>query len=62
MQDEKERKLWMMEAEALREARFLAGEFARAAAADREAILAALEFEQWFASSCRFARKLNRPP
>jgi len=34
------------------EARYLAGEFARAAAEDKEAILAALEFEKWLAESC----------
>jgi hypothetical protein len=34
------------------EAAHLAGEFARAAAEDREAILAALEFEEWFAQAC----------
>ena len=36
----------------LGEARQLAGEFARAASEDREAILAALEFEKWLAESC----------
>jgi len=35
------------------EATYLAGEFARAASEEREAILAALEFEQWLAESCR---------
>ena len=35
-----------------REAARLADEFARAAAEDKEAILAALEFEQWLALSC----------
>ncbi len=39
-----------------REAARLAGELARAAAEDREAILAALEFEQWFSQSCRFCQ------
>jgi len=34
------------------EAARLAGEFARAASQDKEAILAALEFEKWFAESC----------
>ena len=34
------------------EAAYLAGEFARAAGEEREAILAALEFEQWFAQAC----------
>lgn len=36
-----------------REARVLAGEFVRAAMADREAILAALETERWLAETCR---------
>ena len=35
-----------------REAARLAGEFARAASEDREAILAELEFEQWLADGC----------
>ncbi len=35
-----------------REARVLAGEFARGAERDREAILAGLEFENWFVESC----------
>ena len=39
-----------------REAAKLAGEFARAAAEDKEAILAALEFEQWFGQSCRLCQ------
>ena len=30
----------------------LAGEFARAASEDREAILAAMEFERWLAECC----------
>lgn len=34
------------------EAMRLAGEFARAASEDREAILAALEIEQWVADTC----------
>ena len=34
------------------EAACLAGEFARAASQDKEAILAALELEQWVAGSC----------
>lgn len=34
------------------EARILAGEFARGAEREREAILAALEFERWLAESC----------
>jgi hypothetical protein len=35
------------------EAMRLAGQFAKAAAEDKEAILAGLEFEQWLAESCR---------
>ena len=34
------------------EAAYLAGEFARAASDEKEAILAALEFEQWLAQAC----------
>jgi len=37
---------------ALEEARFLAGEFARAASEEKEEILAHLEFERWMADSC----------
>jgi len=36
-----------------REAARLAGEFARAASEEREAILASLEFEKWMAQACR---------
>lgn len=41
------------------EAACLAGEFARAASQDKEAILAALELEQWVAESCEIC--LDRP-
>jgi hypothetical protein len=34
------------------EAAHLSGEFARAASEEREAILAALEYEQWLAQAC----------
>ena len=34
------------------EAAHLAGEFARAGSEEREALLAALEFEQWLAEAC----------
>ena len=34
------------------EAAYLAGEFARAASEEKEAILAALQFEQWLAQAC----------
>ena len=42
-----------------REAGRLAGEFARAASEEKEAILAELELEQWVAQSCEVC--LNRP-
>ena len=38
------------------EAACLAGEFARAASEDREAILAAMEFERWLAECCAEAQ------
>ena len=41
-------------------ARILAGEFARAASQDKEAILAELEFEKWLADACTDA--LPEPP
>ena len=44
-----------VEARAQREAEYLAGEFARAAAAEREEILAALEYEKWLAQTSREA-------
>ena len=34
------------------EAAYLAGEFARAASEEREAILAEMEFEQWLMGTC----------
>ena len=57
MRDEKDYLLRVIEAKAWREVERLAGEFARNAAADREAILAGLEFERWLAMSCREARR-----
>lgn len=39
-------------AKAEREARYLAGEFVRSASEEKEAILAALEFEKWLAEGC----------
>lgn len=39
-----------------REAAYLAGEFARAASEEREAILAAMDFERWLAECCADAR------
>lgn len=52
MDNEKDQMLAVIKAQAEREARILAGEFARAAEEDREAILAGLEIEQWLAESC----------
>ena len=57
MQVDKDHLLREIEARALREAEYLAGEFARSAGADREAILAGIEFERWLAFSCREARQ-----
>ena len=57
MRDEKDEMLIEIEAKAWREVERLAGEFARNPAADREAILAGLEFERWMAMSCREARQ-----
>ena len=57
MQDDKDHLLRAIEAKAWREVERLAGEFARNPAADREAILAGLEFERWLAVSCREARQ-----
>ena len=56
MQTDKDYLLRIVEARAQREAEYLAGEFARAASEEREAILAALEFEQWLAQGCRIAQ------
>ena len=53
MQTAKEHILRLIEARAQQEAEYLAGEFARAASAEREEILAALEVERWLAQSCR---------
>ncbi|MBN2560199.1 MAG: hypothetical protein JXQ75_04650 [Phycisphaerae bacterium] len=52
MTDCKVRVLAGIEARARREAEILAGEFARAASAEREEILAALEAERWLAEAC----------
>ena len=38
--------------QAEQEARYLAGEFLRAASAERELILAELEYEKWLAEAC----------
>ena len=42
------------------EATVLAGEFARTAECDREAVMAALEFEQWLAQSCAELAEFDR--
>ena len=52
MQTDKERIIRRIEAKALQEAGYLAGEFARAASSEREEILAALEVERWLAEAC----------
>lgn len=52
METWKEQVLRLIEAKARREAEYLAGEFARAAAVDREELLAALEGEKWLAECC----------
>ncbi len=51
----KEQRILEIEVRSMREAEHLAGEFARAASAEREEILAALEGERWLAESCRDA-------
>ena len=56
MQTEKERTLRMVEAAVQQEAECLAGDFARAASAEREEVLAALEFERWLVQSCQAVR------
>jgi len=48
-------KSWTLRAvmkRAEREARVLAGEFARTAERDREAVLAGIEIEQWIVKGC----------
>ena len=52
MNSVKHQMLAVIQARAECEARILAAEFARAAAEDRDAILAGVEFEQWLAESC----------
>ena len=49
---DKEQVLARIRERSLREAAHLAGEFARAAAEEKEEILAALEFENWLAEAC----------
>ena len=60
MQHEKDRMLAELEARSRREAEYLAGEFLRAAAEEKEAILAGLEYEKSLAESCRIARRTAR--
>ncbi len=52
MQSRKDRIVRLIRARAQREVERLAGEFARAAAAEKEALLAALQTERWLAESC----------
>ena len=52
MQTNKDELLRHIRKQSMAEARYLAGEFVRAASEQREAILAALEIEQWLARSC----------
>ena len=54
MEEVKEMLLDVICQRAERDAARLAGEFARAPSEDKEALLAALEFEKWFVESCRF--------
>ncbi len=55
MESWKDQRIRTILANAEREAAYLAGEFARAASAEQEEILAALEYEKWLAESCRDA-------
>jgi hypothetical protein len=57
MKTHKELMLRRIEERARREAEHLAGEFARAAAAEREEILAALETERRLAQACQECRR-----
>ena len=52
MRWEKDAMLDAVRRKAEAEAAYLAGEFARAASEEKEAILAALQFEQWLARAC----------
>ena len=58
MQDIRDQILREMEERSLREAEYLAREFDRAAAEDRNAILSRVHFEQWLALTAREARLL----
>ena len=51
----------LIQRKAEQDAACLAGEFVRAAQAEREEILAALEFEQWLARNCAECLEDQRP-
>jgi len=57
----KEAMLEVVRRRAEAEARRLSREFARGAAEDKEAILAALEFEKWLAEGCAECQE-GQPP
>ena len=59
MRNKKDALIEAIRRKAAYEAGRLAGEFARAASEEREAILAELELEQWVAESCEVC--LDRP-
>ena len=52
MNKHKEQMMRLIKRKAEQDAAYLAGEFVRAAQAEREEILAAMEFEQWLARNC----------
>ena len=52
MNKSKEQMMRLIKRKAERDAAYLAGEFVRAAEAERDEILAAMEFEQWLARNC----------
>lgn len=52
MNKHKEQKMRLIKRKAEQHATYLAGEFVRAAGAERDEILAGLEFEQWLARNC----------
>lgn len=53
---DKEQIMRQIEADARREAEYLAGEFVRAASAEREAILAEMEYHRWMIECCEEIR------